>query len=1115
MEEFFSPTTTNEKKRQIEELLNNFSQQRGSWKHCLYFLTNTSNEYVMMFCLTVIENIINRQWISFAGPEKMELRGSLSKFMLSHHDHVPSFIRNKLVKLVVDIGRLDWPHFYPDFFTSIMQLVQQPQTMVLGLILIKTTSEEMISPREDLSVSRKEELRKLLLDQMAIILGNLTVILESTLEKHRHLATATPPPSPSRDSDSRDSLSMFSTSPLHSDDVLSKMFKSLHKDNLESLPPLDADSQSVCMLVLECLSHLFSWIPLSAMITSNLLAAIFHFASFGCEPNLSSCKGTELGVLAMTCINEIMAKNCVPADFEEFLLQMFQQTFQLLQRLTRENTSNVSGSMLTELNENYIEKFTDFLHLFVSIHLRRFESNNRFPVLEFLALLFKYTFKQPTNEGFYNCLEIWSVFLDYLDVLVRNRSVDKLNLLDRYKEALASLVTQLLRKLQFRYNQSQLEELDDETVDDDAETEWQQFLRRCLEVVAKVAELAPDETFALVYRVLQENMVTYLGLEHHIKRDGDQRSLTIKAENDCRRLHCALRDLSSFLQALGRLAHQFIGELLLSRMADGLDIVKSLCHAALYGSKMKLYEITTLASVLQPDFTEANAQTLAALKAYSHWVAQYYAEMQRQGKENDQLATLVTSTMEAITPMLQDNVPEKIMQSAAHLLLSVATTIRPSFLLALETTQTLFTSVSQGALLTLPIQVQLLVYRSLSNVLLLPWPNVPDGEQKWHMRAEHHQNFIKTLMSQYRQLRGVAANDHQLQQQVKPGILQSLKVLGDIVMNVSGEVTKTKQLCYQSVHDCVQVTLHLFPIYIHHPDVSEEMLSFFLALFQSLRVQMGVPFAEQMLETFITLFTKERLAESISHDNLAGIRVVEKFLKILDLIVEEPGSAFKGFLPSIISLCMNEIYPIIAERPSPDVKAALFALLYSILQNNWRYFFKSNILSGLSPQAGAAGNSESEMEHQDQFTAVMQAFGQSFLQPDIAVFKQNIEYLEKLNAKWKLYHKPIFQQMMLFQFLNVLLQVLIYRSHDLLQEEIMVTVYNMAAVDFDRFYNMFLHQFLANCEGLDDSQKTMLARNFPIVQDLPSLSSTIHRFVGDLRYYRLCNSSLPEGSVKF
>lgn len=48
----------------------------------------------------------------------MEIRSTLYKFLLDHHKEFASFIRNKLVKLVVDIGRLDWPHFYPDFFAN-------------------------------------------------------------------------------------------------------------------------------------------------------------------------------------------------------------------------------------------------------------------------------------------------------------------------------------------------------------------------------------------------------------------------------------------------------------------------------------------------------------------------------------------------------------------------------------------------------------------------------------------------------------------------------------------------------------------------------------------------------------------------------------------------------------------------------------------------------------------------------------------------------------------------------------------------------------------------------------------------------------------------------------
>lgn len=40
----------------------------------------------------------------------------------------------------------------------------------------------------------------------------------------------------------------------------------------------------------------------------------------------------------------------------------------------------------------------------------------------------------------------------------------------RYKDALVLLLGEVLNRIQFRYNQAQLEELDDETLDDDVRT---------------------------------------------------------------------------------------------------------------------------------------------------------------------------------------------------------------------------------------------------------------------------------------------------------------------------------------------------------------------------------------------------------------------------------------------------------------------------------------------------------------------------------------------------------------------------------------------------------------------------------------------------------------------
>ncbi|XP_068823429.1 exportin-6 isoform X2 [Capricornis sumatraensis] len=1061
MTEFFHDCTTNERKREIEELLNNFAQQIGAWRFCLYFLSSTRNDYVMMYSLTVFENLINKMWLGVPSQDKMEIRSCLPKLLLAHHKTLPYFVRNKLCKVIVDIGRQDWPMFYHDFFTNILQLIQSPVTTPLGLIMLKTTSEELACPREDLSVARKEELRKLLLDQVQTVLGLLTGILETVWDKHS-VTAATPPPSPTSG---------------ESGDLLSNLLQSPSSAKLlnQPIPILDAESEYICSLALECLAHLFSWIPLSASITPSLLTTIFHFARFGCDiraRKMASVNGSSqncvlgqergrLGVLAMSCINELMSKNCVPMEFEEYLLRMFQQTFYLLQKITKDNNAHTVKSRLEELDESYIEKFTDFLRLFVSVHLRRIESYSQFPVVEFLTLLFKYTFHQPTHEGYFSCLDIWTLFLDYLTSKIKSRLGDKEAVLNRYEDALVLLLTEVLNRIQFRYNQAQLEELDDETLDDDQQTEWQRYLRQSLEVVAKVMELLPTHAFSTLFPVLQDNLEVYLGLQQFIVTSGSGPRLNITAENDCRRLHCSLRDLSSLLQAVGRLAEYFTGDVFAARFSDALTVVERLVKVTLYGSQIKLYNIeTAVPSVLKPDLIDVHAQALAALQAYSHWLAQYCSEAHRQNTQ--QFVSLISTTMDAVTPLITT-------------------------------------------------KAQVLVCRALSNILLLPWPNLPESEQQWPVRSMNHASLISALSRDYRNLKPTAVTPQRKMplDDTKVIIHQTLSVLEDIVENISGESTKSRQICYQSLQESVQVSLALFPAFIHQSDVTDEMLSFFLTLFRGLRVQMGVPFTEQIIQTFLNMFTREQLAESILHEGSTGCRVVEKFLKILQVVVQEPGQVFKPFLPSIIALCMEQVYPIIAERPSPDVKAELFELLFRTLHHNWRYFFKSTVLA--SVQRGMA---EEQMENQPQFSAIMQAFGQSFLQPDIHLFKQNLFYLETLNTKQKLYHKKIFRSAMLFQFVNVLLQVLVCRSHDLLQEDIGIAIYNMASVDFDGFFTAFLPEFLTSCDGVDANQKNVLGRNFKMDRDLPSFTQNVHRLVNDLRYYRLCNDSLPPGTVK-
>jgi len=65
---------------------------------------------------------------------------------------------------------------------------------------------------------------------------------------------------------------------------------------------------------------------------------------------------------------------------------------------------------------------------------------------------------------------------------------------------------------------------------------------------------------------------------------------------------------------------------------------------------------------------------------------------------------------------------------------------------------------------------------------------------------------------------------------------------------------------------------------------------------------------------------------------------------------------------------------------------------------------------------------------------------------------------------------------MLYPFLQVLLQVLVQRSHDILQEEVCSCIYSMAAVDFV-FYQQFLVKFVSGVEELSTEQQKELLNN--------------------------------------
>ena len=86
------------------------------------FLLHHVDIFIVMCILCFLQTLIKTQWMGLMWEERGQLKSTLYQYALDNQDSSQKFIRNKLVKLVVLIARLDWPHFYPDFFTNILQV---------------------------------------------------------------------------------------------------------------------------------------------------------------------------------------------------------------------------------------------------------------------------------------------------------------------------------------------------------------------------------------------------------------------------------------------------------------------------------------------------------------------------------------------------------------------------------------------------------------------------------------------------------------------------------------------------------------------------------------------------------------------------------------------------------------------------------------------------------------------------------------------------------------------------------------------------------------------------------------------------------------------------------
>ncbi|XP_050298524.1 exportin-6-A-like [Anthonomus grandis grandis] len=1036
--EFFNPYTNNVRKQEIEMQLSSIQSSPHLGKLCLYFISHTSSHYVTMFALQNLESVINQHWSKTDWCLQEEIKTTLQTNLIFKCHGVPHFLRNKYAKLLVDVAKIDWPHRYPGFFDSVLELMRsESSNQIIGLVLTKTVFEEFTGINTTFeTLDRKKEIVKLLSSYLPALFDILTNILDTVSIKSKHSTTTTPPPSPTNQTQVQHSLA-----------------------NQISQADFHSDARLLAQETLSTIQQLFSWVSIEK-VPGKLLKAIFRF--MGCSMN-SQDEENELCVSAISTINELFYKNCSPRGTEGYFRDIYNHIVEILRSITS------STGCMDSINEMFVKKLCELLVLLLEQHSWRLEEDPAFTLLEFLSIFFQFSMHLSNPLCFLSCLSVWSVFFKQI----------KPTNAQKYSEVSVALGSALIKKIQFSYNFSQLVDLNTTEVDENNKTDLQYFINSSVDIVSQAANFAPFETFSQTLNAWniydkEVERCSEIWTDHHTSSNAETEKLAY-----------ILRDFSTLTFTLASLAHHFYSseneDINNSATPLIFNLMENTLKSASNYKKTKSYVLRCNNPKLTQGFIDLQSELLNSLKTWLNWM-EY---------RNQQCGNLDVF-LKLILPILidADKTPVQISMSAAQLLLELAR--RPNSLCPFTHLAVSEFIREVPSLKFLSIDVTNTVNSAVCDILL-----------------KHLKSFDQETLQRYKLLIGLFFNDltrdfrdlvpNTVETKVHATVQTALPALSHVIDYCRGFPVIAKKELTLAIKPTLDHALLLFPVYVKYAETHNVFSQFFMSVLKNLQSQIGAEFTKNAMHIFLQVAVGEQQSQSLEG--------MQHLLEIFCTVINEKHN--KNFLPEILQLCMESIYPFLLPKASenPDVFSVFLQLLYSILDCHWLYFYNTQVSLGYSPGGCDVEVGPDLPKKPDQLLALLKVFGEALLLDDLNIFRQSLLILQELNKNKKLYHKGLFRSHLLPELLRVLLNTLLYKRQGISNEDIILAVYNMAEVDFNGFFSTFLPHYIQSLDGVTPRDYELLAVHFGGTDlDVPSFMQHLQNFAADFQHLRKCNS---------
>eukprot|EP01097_Dermamoeba_algensis_P002666 TRINITY_DN2055_c0_g1_i1.p1 TRINITY_DN2055_c0_g1~~TRINITY_DN2055_c0_g1_i1.p1 ORF type:complete len:858 (-),score=195.95 TRINITY_DN2055_c0_g1_i1:1516-4089(-) len=820
------------------------------------------------------------------------------------------------------------------------------------------------------------------------------------------------------------------------------------------------DTRLIAKLCLETFQHLVTWIPLNQVLQPVTFDLVFRYIKLN-DSN---------SILSLSLLNEVMEKNYLPSSYSDFLLMIFKNIFSILHVVTLSPSDG---------DEEFLGKLTRFTYLFVSNHFRRVEEKSTFPIMEFLSLLFKFTFIQSNVEIYLANLEIWEVLLDYFLSKKEGRNTQDFDVArQRYFECLMSLQQELVKKTCFSTNTNEMTQLDDSDpllhlhnqahnlhdVEEENQSDVERYVSGAINLIYRISQMYPNQVLEFMFPKFAETTEKFCKLDSLLKSGAVSQQSSTEAL-------IVVKDLTFYLRIFNQLSHHFVEDYE-TKFSPCNMLVNYLLNILGYIYTSKIYEVYGVPSAnsLGAHMMILHVQAFGAVKSFLEWIAQYDSRLQAAqalGSTSD-LATLLGKIVDLVLVNFTIQINPEIQYSAAELLKALTA----ANLITLKTgpgnlPEKIFNSI--GFVGKMSTDVQAKVFVSVGNILI----SVQDKE-KFNQLIQHcTKSFVDITNSP-------SFSNICNQPDVMKQLADTMLITSEIVSSFKSFNKQVKSIIFESLQNIFQSSLKLLQIYFNNPAMLKEALNFIHKFVECLRAQAAVYLIEQSFPVFLNFLNNVGLGQFIQRKDESEITVLIKIFDIIQMLTEDSSNKIEGFLPNVVNLSLTVLLPIIVadERLSSSLLPCLYKLHHSLILHHWKYFHDRNPM---------------------QLEALLLTFVQGLARSDfIDLYRLDLELLQSLNSKQNLYSKQIFGQKIFFQMMKNLIFVLVSKSHNLLREEIMKTIYTVIlAVGWPLFYGEFLPVFLDQFAMLSREQKNHLLTVLKTDLDFPSFSVAVNQFAND------------------